>query len=129
MTGITNYKDLIAWQKGMDLVEAVYRVSRVFPPDERYGLVAQVRRAAVSVPSNIAEGYSRRTRTDYLRFLDIARGSANEVETQLLVATRLSFVDTEHAKETLELTAEVQRVLKGLVNSLKSSVTSGRRSS
>jgi four helix bundle protein len=78
MAKIDGYKDLIAWQKGMDLVEAVYRLSAGFPREERFGLTSQVRRAAVSVPSNIAEGYSRPNRSDYVRFLDIARGSATK---------------------------------------------------
>jgi len=94
MAGIGGYKDLIAWQKGMDLVVAVYGLTKAFPSDERFGLTAQVRRAAVSIPSNIAEGYSRKGKRDYLRFLEIALGSANEVETQLMAAMRLGFADS-----------------------------------
>jgi four helix bundle protein len=75
------FKDLVAWQKGVQLAKAVYAATRLFPADERFGLVSQMRRAAVSVPSNIAEGYSRTGRADYVRFVEIARGSVNELET------------------------------------------------
>jgi four helix bundle protein len=98
---------------------AVYRASARFPSDERFGLTAQVRRAAVSIPSNIAEGYSRRTRAEYIRFLDISRGSANEVETQILIAVRLGFLSPTDSQGVLEGVQEVQRILKGLVGSLK----------
>ncbi len=121
MAKIKGYKDLIAWQKAMDLVEVVYRASRSFPAEERFGLTSQIRRAAVSVPSNIAEGHSRPGRNDYVRFLDIARGSANEIETQLLIAGRLGFVKREQLIGILDLVEEVQRILKGLVNSLQNS--------
>ncbi len=92
MAKINSYKDLIAWQKAMEMVAAVYQVTAKYPADERFGLVSQSCRAAVSVPSNIAEGYGRRTKADYVRFLDVARGSANEIETQLLIAVRLGLV-------------------------------------
>ena len=119
MTKIEGYKDLIAWQKAMDLVEAIYRVTEPFPSEEKFGLTSQLRRAAVSIPSNIAEGYSRRSRSDYVRFLDIARGSANEIETQLLIAVRLRVADDEdQTGKVMELAMEVQRILKGLVDSL-----------
>ena len=103
----------------MDLIEEVYRLSAGFPSAERFGLAAQVRRAAVSIPSNIAEGYGRPGKADYIRFLDIARGSANEVETQLLVAERLRFVDVGQMKRAVDMVNEVQRVLKGLVDSIE----------
>ena len=121
MVKIEGYKDLIAWQKAMDLVEAVYRASGRFPAEERFGLTAQIRRAAVSVPSNIAEGYSRPGRADYIRFLNIARGSANEIETQLLIAERLGFMEREKLTGIIDIVQEVQRILKGLVSSLRSS--------
>ena len=123
MAKINSYKDLIAWQKAVDMVEAVYKLTAKYPTDERFGLVSQSRRAAVSVPSNIAEGYGRRTKADYVRFLDIARGSANEVETQLLIAVRLGFVTESDAGEATALVLEVQRILKGLVSSLEGAKT------
>ncbi len=128
MPRIEGYKDLIAWQKAMDLVEVIYRVTRQFPIEERFGLTSQIRRAAVSVPSNIAEGYSRPGRNDYIRFLDIARGSANEIETQLLIAERLALVKHEKLTGIFDLVQEVQRILKGLVNSLLNSKKTNIRS-
>jgi four helix bundle protein len=119
MAKIDGFKDLIAWQKGMDLVVEVYRLSAHFPPDERFGLTAQVRKAAVSIPSNVAEGYARPSRADYVHFLDISRGSANEVETQLLAAVQLGFVTSEKARRALEMTNEEQRILNGLVEALE----------
>jgi len=118
MTGVQSYKDLIAWQKAMDMVEAVYRITAGYPRDERFGLISQTRRAAVSVPSNIAEGYGRQTRREYVQFVHIARGSANEVETQLLLACRLGFVAADTARDAVDIVIEVQRILKGLVGSL-----------
>jgi four helix bundle protein len=121
MGKIGGFKDLIAWQKGMDLVVEVYRVSALFPRDERFGLTRQVRGAAVSIPSNIAEGYSRPSRAEYVHFLDISRASANEVETQLLIALRLGYVDQRQPACALDLTHEEQRILKGLVDRVNES--------
>lgn len=119
MAQLRSFKDLAAWQKAMDLVESVYSLSRRFPSDERFGLTAQVRRAAISIPSNIAEGYARRGRADYVRFLDMARGSANEIETQLIAAARLGFLDNSAADGVMSLVGEVQRILMGLTKSLR----------
>jgi four helix bundle protein len=118
MATINGFKDLVAWQRGMDLVVAVYEASRLLPADERFGLTAQMRRAAVSVPANIAEGYGRRARADYVRFVDIARGSANELETHLLISVRLGFLTDEQTAPVRSLVHEVQRITKGLVDSL-----------
>ena len=87
-----SYKELIVWQKAMVLVELVYRHIRIFPSEERFRLCDQLSRAAVSVPSNIAEGYGRGTQAEYARFLSVARGSLYEVETQLELAVRLGFI-------------------------------------
>ena len=84
--GIKSYRDLFVWQKAMELVTAVYAIPKVFPKEEQYGLTAQIRRSAVSVPSNIAEGYGRNSTLDYTRFLQIARGSLYELQTQLEIA-------------------------------------------
>ena len=111
-----SYRDLIAWQKSMDLVEEVYLGSRHFPDDERFGLTSQIRRAAVSIPSNIAEGHSRST-ADFLRFLSIARGSLSEVETQWQTTQRLGYV--EKSTPLLQRTEELGRILNGLIRSLK----------
>ena len=116
---IRGFKDLVAWQRGIDLVQEVYEVSRLLPPDERFGLTSQARRAAVSVPSNIAEGHGRRTKADFVHFLDMARGSANEVETQLLVAVRLTYLTDKQASKAVQLADEVQRIVRGLLLGLK----------
>jgi four helix bundle protein len=89
------HKDLLVWQRAMLLAEAIYRVTKSFPSDERFGLVSQMRRAAVSIPSNIAEGAARRTSADYLNFLHIARGSLAELETQAMLAERFGWVNLQ----------------------------------
>jgi four helix bundle protein len=115
---VKNYQELIVWQKAMDLVEEVYRVSSSFPREEIYGLTSQVRRAAVSIPSNIAEGQGRRTTPDFLRHLSIAYGSLREVETQILIATRLRYVSQGKCDGVMKIAGEVGRLLNGLMASL-----------
>ena len=116
---VKNYRELIVWQKAMDLVERVYRLARRFPKDELYGLTSQLPRAAVSIPSNIAEGQGRRTTTEFPRFLSIANGSLKEVETQLLLAERLAYVDQQQTSEAMALTTDVTRLINALINSLE----------
>jgi four helix bundle protein len=118
-----NFRDLIAWQKAMDLVEMVYAATKDFPADERYGLTSQVRRAVVSVPSNIAEGQGRRSRSEFMHFLSVAHGSLREVETQLLIAVRLGYLDERRSTEVLASSDEVGRLVSGLIRSLDKSVT------
>jgi four helix bundle protein len=113
-----NYRDLLAWKRAMDLVEQVYRLSALFPREEMYGLRVQLRRATVSVPSNIAEGQGRRTKKEFSRFLSIAHGSLREIETQVLIAERLCFVSSEDRAEILLTSAEVGRLITGLSNEL-----------
>ncbi len=115
---LQHYRELIVWQKAMNLVEAVYRATDHFPKTEIYGLTSQVRRAAVSIPSNIAEGQGRSTTRDFLYFLSVAQGSLMEVETQITIAQRLSYIEKRLETELLESTAEVGRLLNGLCNSL-----------
>ena len=115
---VKDYRDLILWQKAMDLVVLVYRITAKFPDEELYGLRHQMRRASVSIPSNIAEGQGRDTTPDFLRFLSMANGSRREVETQVLVARRLSYIDEQERTEVLQLAAEVGRLRQGLANSL-----------
>jgi four helix bundle protein len=124
---IRSFKHLVAWRKGMDLVASVYEATAGFPSAERFGLTMQVRRSAVSVPSNIAEGYGRRSRRDYVRFLDIASSSANELETQLLLAERLGLGGEATLAPALELTREVQRLVSGLSDAVERSGKTGRR--
>ena len=115
---VKNYRELIAWQRAMDLVEEVYRVSKSFPREEIYGLTSQIRRAAVSVPSNIAEGQGRRTTGDFLRHLSIAYGSLREVETQILISVRLQYLSQSNTDNLMQRAGEVGRLLNGLMTSL-----------
>jgi four helix bundle protein len=112
-----NYRDLILWQKAMDLVEQVYRTTRSFPKSEVYGLTSQMRRAAVSIPSNIAEGQGRGGDPEMVRFVRIAYGSLREVETQVLIANRLKYCDQAETKQIMEMAAEVGRLANGLIRS------------
>ena len=113
-----SYKDLIAWQKSMSLVKNVYLHTRGFPKEEVYGLAAQLRRAAVSVPSNIAEGQGRLSQKEFKQFLALARGSLLEVETQVLIAADLHYLTPEITTGLVTQTQEVLRILNGLIDSL-----------
>jgi four helix bundle protein len=115
---VKNYTELFAWQKAMDLVDAVYALSARFPREELFGLTAQIRKAAVSVPSNIAEGQGRWTTGEFVQFLGVANGSLREVETQVHIAVRQRFATTEAAEPAFRLAAEVCRLIYGLKNSL-----------
>ncbi len=115
---ITTYRDLVVWQKAMDLVVHVYKLTSVFPRDELYGLTAQLRKSAISVPSNISEGQGRKSTAEFMHHLSIALGSLCEVETQLLVAGRLEYVEGAPLDTIIEQCAEVGRLLNGLYNSL-----------
>ncbi len=115
---VRSYRDLRVWQQAMDLAEATYRATEQFPEDERYGLVTQLRRATVSVASNIAEGHARST-GDYLRHLLISNGSLTEIETQLLLSARLGFLSAELADSLLQTCDQVGRMLGGLRKSLR----------
>ena len=113
------YKDLIAWQKGMDLVATIYDATQSFPSHEQFGLTSQLRRAAVSVPSNIAEGKAHYSNRDFVRFLRHARGSLAEIETQVLIAQQRKYLNTETATNLSQKIAEPGRILSGLINSLR----------
>ena len=114
-----NYTDLIVWQKAMDLVTEIYRITRELPKDELFGLTSQLRRAAVSIPSNIAEGQGRLSKGEFRVFLGNARGSLSELETQILLARNLDFISEIEATSLLEKTKEVGRTLNGLIASTK----------
>lgn len=116
--GVRNYRDLIAWQKAMDLVDLIYQTTKGFPKDEMYGLTNQLRRAAVSIPSNIAEGQGRQTTPEFVRFLAIAHGSLREVETQVMIARRQGYLTAEQEEAMLNLSAETGRLIQGLMNKL-----------
>jgi four helix bundle protein len=112
-------KDLKVWQMAYKLTLDVYRVTKRFPLDQRYGLSSQMQRAALSVPSNIAEGYGRRTRPDYLRSLFIANGSLCGLETQVMLAVDLGYLPVTDSLELLQLLGDVERMLKALIRSLE----------
>jgi four helix bundle protein len=114
-----SYRDLVAWQKAMDLVASVYRVTSAFPREEIYGLTSQLRRAAVSIPSNIAEGQGRFGATEFRHFLRQANGSLMELETQILIAERLGYITPKEASTVLNSAAEVGKILHGLIASLE----------
>ena len=119
MTIVQSYKDLKVWQVGCGLVKSVYKVSSLFPKEELYGLSQQIRRAAVSVPSNIAEGYGRGSTPEYLRFLRIARGSLYEIETQLILGRSLDFCDDNQYQSISAQIVECSKMLQGLIKSIE----------
>lgn len=116
---LKNFKELNVWQKSYNLCLMVYKITRTFPKEEVYGLVSQLRRVSVSVPSNIAEGYGRNTTADYIRFLYIAYGSICELDTQVHLSGDLGFIDKDALIKIVDDVAEVERMLKGLISSLE----------
>ena len=119
---VEGYRDLIVWQKSIALVKQIYQLTQNFPNDEKFGLVSQMRRAAVSIPSNIAEGQARRTTGDYVRFVSIAEGSLAELDTQLIVAIELSFCTRIQTKEIFLIMVEIRKMLNALRRSLMSKI-------
>ena len=116
---VQSYEQLIVWQRAMDLVESVYHATEHFPQKEIYGLTSQLRRAAVAVPSNIAEGQGRLSTGEFRQFLGHARGSLFEVETQVVLALRLKYLEEITAREVISMAKEVGRILNGLLASLQ----------
>ena len=116
---ITSYKQLDVWNKSMDLVVAVYQITKLLPKYETYGLSDQMRRAVVSIPSNIAEGQGRNSSTEFMRFLIIALGSCSELETQLMICIRLQYVNETDVENALNLCQSVGKMLSALISRLK----------
>ncbi|MEM8944614.1 MAG: four helix bundle protein [Planctomycetota bacterium] len=116
---MAGYQDLKVWQVGVDLSVQIYRVTKDFPKEELYGLTSQIRRAGISIPSNIAEGHARKSQKELSRFLDIAKGSLAEVETQLIIARRLGYLDQAKTDELLHIADQESRMISGLLNSIK----------
>ena len=116
---LKNYKELKVWQKSYELCLELYRITAKFPKEERYGLTSQIRRSVVSIPSNIAEGYGRKTTLDYIRMLYIAYGSVCELETQILLAGDLVLIDKGEWGVLKKDIAEIERMLKALIKSLE----------
>mgnify|MGYP001602722004 CR=1 FL=1 len=120
---INSYKDLIVWQKSFNLVIEIYKLSDLFPKSETYGLISQIRRCAVSIPSNIAEGFVRKHRKEYAQFISIAFGSGAELETQLLLSKTLGLVPEKEFTKSEELLNEVMKMLNSFSSKLRN--TSG----
>ena len=118
MTSLSSYRDLIVWRKSMDLTVMIYSLTRSFPAEERFGITSQMRRAASSIPANIAEGQARRTTGEFLRSLGIARGSLAELETFLTLCERLGLASKEASESLLTDCAEINKMLNGLMKSL-----------
>ena len=114
-----NYKALNVWQKSYTLCLPIYKITKGFPKDEIYGLTSQIRRSAVSIPSNIAEGYGRKTTIEYVRFLYIAYGSVCELETQIMISGDLSYVEKESLGKLKGELGDIERMLKALIKSLE----------
>jgi four helix bundle protein len=114
-----SYRDLIAWNKAMELVTQVYRMTQNFPKEELFGLMSQLRRSAVSIPSNIAEGQGRLSKGEFRLFLGHARGSLSELETQVLIAQDLEYLNANETEQLLNMSAELGRILNGLIASMK----------
>ena len=117
MGALRTFRDLVAWQRGMALAKLMYRETQGMPSEERFELTRQIRRAAVSIPSNIAEGYGRESKADYIRFLKPARGSLYELSTQVELATSLEMFSP--STQLIQLIEETDRVLQGLIRSLQ----------
>ena len=115
-----SFKELKVWQKSMQLVEEVYLLLKRFPREEQYALADQLRRSVISIPSNIAEGYGRNAKNDFLRFLNIARGSKYEVETQLMIAQRLGYLSDSDTADALQLCEETGKMLNSLIKKISS---------
>ena len=117
---IRSYRDLKVWQRAMDLTVRTYEITRRFPAEEKYGLVSQMRRAAASVPANIAEGQARRSTNEFLQMLGIARGSLAELATFVTLSNRLELIQSETGDSLLEECAEIHRMMNGLMRALSS---------
>lgn len=115
----SNYRKLLVWEKSFHLSILVYKTLKKFPQDERFGLISQMQRAAVSIPSNIAEGAGRNSEKEFIQFLSIARGSLNELETQILLSSELRYISSEENKELLSCCVEILKMLSALISKLK----------
>ena len=118
---IRSFRDLIVWDKSMELVKEVYRMTKSFPKEEIFGLTSQVRRAAVSIPSNIAEGHARLSRKEFQHFLGNARGSLAELQTQIIIGKELGFLSDKEMDDIIKKATDVARLLNGLLSSLRKS--------
>ena len=120
-SSIQSYRDLEVWQEGMNLAAACYQITRAFPKEEMYGAISQIRRAGASIPANIAEGYGREYRAEYIQFLRIAQGSLKELETHLLLAQRVEIATSQAIEPVLKKCDTVGKMLRALIRSLENS--------
>jgi four helix bundle protein len=127
--GAQSYRDLLVWQKSMALAKEIYKITSGLPAEEKFGLISQMRRAAVSVPSNIAEGQARNTTGEFVQFISHAEGSLAELDTQLTLAVELNFLSSERAKFCMDSIAELRRMLNGLRRAVTGQKPSARHSS
>ena len=116
---MTTHKDLIVWKKGIELVKNIYQITDSFPKSEQFGLISQMRRCAVSIPSNIAEGCGRNSDNELIHFLYIALGSSSELETQIIISVELEFLESEKAMASLNLLNEIIKMIASLIKSVK----------
>jgi four helix bundle protein len=119
---VSTYKDLIVWQKSIALVTTVYSLTKTFPADEKFGIVSQINRAVVSVPTNIAEGWGRESSKNYIQFLRISRGSLMEVETLILISKNLNYLSEQDYSEINKQIDEVGKILQGLIKSIQQKI-------
>ncbi len=119
MPSINDFKDLKIWQKGMEIAEKCYFLTKLFPRDELYGMVQQIRRSAASIPANIAEGYGRRSTREYIRFLNIAQGSINELETHIILSNRVGLSKQEDIEPIIYLLREESRMIIALIKKIE----------
>lgn len=120
---VKSFNELIVWQKSIELVEQIYIITRDFPKDEIYCLTNQIRRSAISIPSNIAEGQARKTTKDFLNFLSIAQGSRAELETQIIIANRLGYIEDNKAEQLFSTLTEIAKMLFSLSSTLNLQLT------
>jgi four helix bundle protein len=123
---VGGFKDLLVWRKGIQLVKEIYKLTKPFPADEKFGLVSQMRRAAVSIPSNIAEGQARKTTGEFIQFLSHAEGSLAELDTQIVLAIELGYSNNAQVASATELVSELKRMLNALRRTLAKAVTSDK---
>lgn len=119
MNTVKNYQNLFVWQKSLDFTVLIYHHTKSFPKEELYGMVSQMRRAAVSISSNIAEGQARHTRRQFIQFLSFARGSLSELETQIMISARLDYISKETGQKLLADAAEISKMLTSLMKSIR----------
>ncbi len=123
MAKVKSYKDLIVWQKAMDMTESLYRIVKKLPKEETYALSDQMRRAAISIPSNIAEGFGRNSMKEYLQFLYIANGSVCELETQLMLCVRVNYLKENEIQPIMSLLSEIGKIIMTITKKLSSDTT------